>query len=123
MGAISRQAKQLYSFVLENGYEQPDHFPALEDNWPSIAAVLPELIGDDERLLELCSALEFFLEYSGRWDEQLALNLRVEELAVAAKDWKNAGWGAYNVGWTRWEEQNMALPISCEGRGSSREGI
>ena len=51
--------------------------------------------GDNDRLQDLCDALDDFLNFTGRWDERLLLNLQAEEKALAAKDMDNAGWRAY----------------------------
>jgi tetratricopeptide (TPR) repeat protein len=67
----------------------------LENEWPAIAAALPLLIqGENNRLQNSCDALRDFLNFCGRWDEWLSLSLQAEEKALAAADFKNAGWRA-----------------------------
>ena len=95
-----RLTQEMYALALENGYENYDRFPALEAEWPRLAAALPLFLqGENARLQKLCDALTQFLRFSGRWDEQLALSQEAEAKAEAAKDWRNAGWRAYDTGW------------------------
>ena len=95
-----RLTDRVYTLALENGYEEYERFPVLEKEWPAIAAALPLfLAGPNDRLLTLCGALRDFLNFSGRWDELLALSEQAEARAVAAGDLWNAGWRAYDAGW------------------------
>ena len=64
-----------------------ERFPNLEAEWGTIATALPLFVqSENERLQDVCDALANFLNFSGRWDEWLALNQQAEEKAVAAKD-------------------------------------
>jgi tetratricopeptide (TPR) repeat protein len=47
----------------------------------------------------MCSALNNFLNFSGRWAERLSLSLQAGEKALAAQDFYSAGWRAHPVGW------------------------
>jgi tetratricopeptide (TPR) repeat protein len=92
-----RLTDRVYALALENGSDNYERFPTLEAEWPTIAAALPLFLqGDNDKLQRLCTALRFFLDFSGRWDERLALNLQAEEKALARKDTNNAGWRAYD---------------------------
>lgn len=96
----SRLTDQVYTLVIENGYQKYDHFPTLETEWPTIAAALPLFLqGDNTRLQRVCAALRDFLDFSGRWDEWLTLNQQAEEKALIADDFDNAGWRAYQAGY------------------------
>jgi tetratricopeptide (TPR) repeat protein len=96
-----RLTDRVYALALQNGYQEYDRFPALEAEWPRIAAALPLfLAGPNERLQRLCGALKNFLTFFGRWDERLTLFERAEARAIAVGDWRNAGWRAYNAGYT-----------------------
>ncbi len=98
-----RLTDRAYALALENGFEAYDRFPSLEAEWPAIAAALPLfLAGPNDRLQTLCDALKNFLNFSGRWDEGLALGEQAEAKAVAAKDWLDAGWRAYELGWVHY---------------------
>ncbi len=88
-----------YALALENGYEEYDRFPKLEAEWPTIAAALPLFIlGENDRLQTVCSALNKFLEFSGRWDDWLLLSQKAEEKALAVGDHYYAGGRAYAAG-------------------------
>lgn len=94
-----RLTDRVYALALENGYEKHERFPVLEAEWPTIAAALPIfLAGPNDRLQRLCGALTSFLNFSGRWDEWLALSEQAEARAIAAKDWGEAGWRALEAG-------------------------
>src|SRR5215213_5388997 len=94
-----RLEKRAYTLAVENGYEKYDNFPLLDVAWPTVAAALPRfLAGLNDRLQTVCDALHSFLNFTGRWDEWLALSHDAEARAVAAKDFLNAGWRAYDAG-------------------------
>lgn len=98
--SAQRLTDRVYALVRENGYENHGRFPILEANWPTIAAALPLFVqSDNARLQDVCSALSTFLNFSGRWDEQLTLSQQAEEKAIAANDFDNAGWRVYDAGW------------------------
>ncbi|MFZ1462806.1 MAG: tetratricopeptide repeat protein, partial [Anaerolineae bacterium] len=104
----------------ENGYSNYDRFSVLEAEWPRIAAALPHFVaGPNDRLQTLCEALTTFLEFSGRWDEWLALNEQAEARAVAAQDWPNAGWRAHNVGWVHMLRGQAAEVLRWADRASA----
>lgn len=113
----NRLQNQVYALVVENGYENHDRYPVLETNWPSIAAALPVfLAGENEPLQEVCDALRVFLDFTGRWDEWLALMLDAERVAVAAGDDDNAGWRACNVGHDYQLRGQSAEVLACANR-------
>ncbi len=87
-----RLADWAYALVVENGHQQYDRFPALDAAWPRIAAALPVLLaGDNLRLQAAGDALNSFLDFSGRWDDGLALGIAAEARAVLARDHGKAG--------------------------------
>jgi tetratricopeptide (TPR) repeat protein len=95
-----RLADRAYALALENGYDKYDRFPVLEAEWPALAAALPRLVeGENTRLQKTCAALRSFLDFSGRWDEWLSLEVQAEGKALAANDFCSAGWRAYGTGW------------------------
>ncbi len=94
-----RLEKRAYALVVVNGYHQHDRFPVLDAAWPAVAAALPRfLAGSNDRLQTVCTALNRFLDFTGRWDERLALSRGGERRAVADGDLENAGWRAYQAG-------------------------
>ena len=95
-----RLIDRAYALALENGGQNYERFPTLEAEWPAIAAALPLLVqGENDRLQRVCRALKDFLNFSGRWDEWLALSQQAEEKTLAAGDLYHAGWRAYDAGW------------------------
>src|SRR5215213_7972902 len=88
-----------FALIVENGYKGYDNFPVLDAAWPIVAAALPLfLTGPNDRLQIVCDASLRFLEFTGRWDEWVALARDAEPKAVATKDFWNAGWRAYHAG-------------------------
>ncbi len=93
-----RLMDRVYAFVLENGYQNFERYPNLDAEWGTIATALPLFVqGENKRLQDVYSALDNFLNFSGRWDEWLALSTQAEEKAVAAKDFERAGRRAFDV--------------------------
>ncbi|MDQ3803648.1 MAG: tetratricopeptide repeat protein [Acidobacteriota bacterium] len=112
-----RLEKRAYALVLENGYKKFDNFPVLDAAWPTVAAALPRfLAGPNDRLQTVCSAFQYFLNFTGRWDEWLALSRDAEVKAVAAKDFRNAGWRAYQAGWVHYLRGQSAEVLACADR-------
>lgn len=88
-----------YNLIMENGWMNFDRYPTLEAQWPAVVAALQLFVQVDVALFQgVCSALNNFLDYTGRLDEKLILNLEAEEKAVAANDFHQAGWRAYSMG-------------------------
>ncbi len=97
--SIYRLCDHAFVLALENGYEEYDRFPKLEEKWPLLAAALPYFVqGENDHLQRVCDALVTFLNFSGRWDDWLLLYLQAEEKAIAVKDSVNAGWRASQAG-------------------------
>lgn len=119
--AVARSGERLtdrvFALVLENGFDEYERFPELEAEWPAISAALPLFLqGKNEYLQQLCSSLENFLDFSGRWDEQLSLLLQGEEKAVVAQDFSNAGWRAFQAGWVHHLRRQSAEVLACSAR-------
>lgn len=115
-----RLEERAYSLVLENGCKKYDNFPVLDAAWPTVAAALPRLLnGPNYRLQTMCDGLVDFLNFTGRWDELFALSLDAEVKAVAAKDFWNAGWRAYEAGWVLTLRGQSAEVIACADRAAT----
>lgn len=98
-----RLQNRAVALILENGYGQHDRFPVLDEAWPIIAPALPLLLaGPNARLQRVCNALVHFMEFTGRWDERLSLDIEAESRAVAANDFGGAGWRAHYAGFVYW---------------------
>ena len=115
-----RLADRAYALVLENGFNKYERFTVLESEWPVVAAALPRLVqGENTRLQELCGALTFFLDFSGRWDEWVWIEQQAEQKAAAANDFYNAGWQAYRIGWVHYLRHQAADVLACAGRAEA----
>jgi tetratricopeptide (TPR) repeat protein len=92
----------------------------LDAAWPTIAAALPRfLAGPNDLLQTVCNALEVFLDFTGRWDESLALSRDAEAKAVAATDFTNGGWRAYQAGRVRHLRGQMGEVHACADRSAA----
>jgi|GEM_PF-1342411 len=110
---------RVYVLALENGYDNFENFTTLEVEWQAIAAALPLFMQfEDTRLQRIYEALETFLNFSGRWDELLALNLKVEEKALTSEDLSNAGWSAYQSGMIYYKLGRAPELLACADRCS-----
>lgn len=108
-----RLERQVYALVVENGYQNHDRFPVLDADWPTISAALPHfLTGPNDRLQTVCEALQFFLEFTGRWDEP-------ESKAVELRDFLKAGWAAYQAGWMHHQRGQSAEVLACADRAEA----
>jgi len=115
-----RLEKHAYALILENGYEKYDRFPLLDTAWPTVAAALPRfLAGENERLQTVCSAFARFLEFTGRWDEWLALSRDAESRTVAAGNFNKAGWRAYDTGMIHSLRRQSAQVLACADRAEA----
>jgi tetratricopeptide (TPR) repeat protein len=109
-----RLERHAYAIVVENGLDNYDSLSLLEDKWPIIAAALPCILsGPNDRLQTVCSMLHGFLDFTGRWDESLALSIDAEKRAVAETDFYNAGWQAYDQGWIHYLRGQSAEVLVC----------
>lgn len=112
--------QQAYALVVENGYQKHNRFPQLDAAWPTLAAALPLWQrGPNPRLQTVCAALDTFLEFSGRWDEWLALSLAAEQGALAEGDGRNAGWRAHQAGGVHFLRQQAADVLACADRAQA----
>lgn len=112
-----RLADQAYAIAVESGYEEYSRFPVLEAAWPQLAAALPLLIaGDSQRLQTVCAALASFLQFFGRWDDQISLCREAEARAKRAGDFMNAGKRAYEVGFCYSLRGQFAEVLACADR-------
>jgi class 3 adenylate cyclase len=119
-GTGSRLEKRAYALIVENGYDKHERFPVLEAAWPSVAPALPRfLAGPNDRLQTVCSALQAFLNFTGRWDEWLALSQQAEAKAAAAGDHYNAGWRTYHAGMIHCFRGQADAVLACADRAAA----
>jgi tetratricopeptide (TPR) repeat protein len=115
-----RLEKRAYALMVENGYRNYNSFHMLDSAWPTVAAALSRfLVGSNDRLQIASSALDPFLEYTGRWDEQLALSRDAECRAVAAQDFSIAGWRAYQASWIHYLRGQSAEVLAAANRAET----
>jgi tetratricopeptide (TPR) repeat protein len=67
----------------------------------------------------VCDALYAFLDFTGRWDERLALSLDAERRALAVSDFWNAGWRAFQGGWIHNLRRKSAEVRACADRAEA----
>ena len=118
--SLSDRVYTLLSPLMDDNRNK-DHgrFPALEAEWPKVAAAIPLLLqGDYIRLQATSEALTFFHEYRGHWDEMLALSMEAEKKAVAARDWDKAGWEAFRSGRVHRLRWQSAEVLACANRAA-----
>jgi tetratricopeptide (TPR) repeat protein len=121
----NRLEKQVYALAVENGYRKYENFPVLDAAWPTVVAALPRfLAGPNDRLQTVCAAFRYFLDFTGHWDERLALLRDAEAKAVATKDFWNAGWRAHQAGWVYYQHGQSAEVLACADRAEAHwQGI
>lgn len=118
--AGERLEARAFALSLENGWEKHESFPLIDAAWPALAAALPRfLAGPNDRLQALCAAFQDVLHFQGRWDEWRALAQAAEAKALAAQDFRNAGWRAYNSGWMHSQRGQAAEVLACAERAAS----
>ena len=110
-----------YALAMQYGrYHNYEKFPILDTEWNFISAALPRLLqGKNDRLQKVCRQLMVFLNFSGRWDEELWLSDQAEMRAVTAEDIQSAGWRAYDLGWVYSLRKQPAEVLACAARVAS----
>lgn len=119
VGAAGRRLEeQAYALAMQyGGARDKAPFTELEKHWPTLAAAMPLLLaGDNARLQAVCDALDFFLDFSGRWEFLLNLHREAEARALAAGDDYNAGWRAYQAGWVHYALGEAEAVLDCAER-------
>jgi len=118
-------ANRACAMVIECDGNDKD-FCTLDAEWDFLYAALPKLLmGENVRLQMICSKLQVFLEYTGRWDEEIWLAGRAEMRALTANDVEHAGWRAYMAGKIYYFRNQLGEVLECTARASEhwRESI
>ena len=116
----NRLEQRTYSLIVKDGEAKGVPFTALNAAWPRLALALPLfLAGPNLRLQTVCEALDNFLDFTGRWDEGLALSEQAEVKAVAAGDHNNAGWRAHWSGWIYYQRGQADAVLACADRATA----
>ena len=112
--------KRAYALIVENGYNKHHRFHLVYAAWPMVSAAMPRfLAGRNDRLQTFCDALFQLCNFSGRFDESLALNKDAERVALSAKDFSNAGWRAYQAGWIHYLREQSEEVLDCANRSAA----
>ena len=115
--AADRLTARVFDCVTVNGYDKHDQFALIEAQWPLVLASIPLFLqGDNARLQTFCAALDFFMSFSGRWDNWLDLSVKAEEVAKSAGDPRKAGWRAYFAGWVHVLREEGRGVLDCAQR-------
>lgn len=109
----------VYALVLQyGGYDNYEGFHTLESEWDFISAALPRLlIGDNNRLQITCSQLFRFLDFTGRWDDLIWLFEKAEGRTFDNNK-EDAGWRAYQAGYTYYIRNQPANVLACATRAT-----
>ncbi|MGH9601307.1 MAG: tetratricopeptide repeat protein [Terriglobales bacterium] len=116
----NRLEQRAYALIQKNGYRKHTRYPVLDAAWATVAPALPLFIAGQNRPLQtVCDALDFFLDFTGRWDEWLSLSQQAEARAVAAGDYGKAGWRAYRAGRAHSLRQQADAVLACADRAAA----
>ena len=116
----NRLENRAYALIVENSDKGREGRDTLDAAWPTVAPAIPLFVaGPNPRLQTVCEALGFFLDFTGRWDEWLALNRQAETRALAAGDHDNAGRRAYHVGWVHYFRGQGDEVLACAARAAT----
>jgi tetratricopeptide (TPR) repeat protein len=110
-----------YALAMQYGGTNKDYekFPMLDAEWDFISAALPRLLtGNNDRLQMVCDQLDFFLNFTGKWENRLWLSEQAETRAHAAEDKEKAGWRAYRAGFIYYLRNQPAEVLACAKRAS-----
>jgi tetratricopeptide (TPR) repeat protein len=116
----SRLEERAFALIVENGYNRYDRFSALDAAWSNVAPALTLFVaGPNPRLQTVCDALDDFLDFTGRWDEQLSLSQQAEAKAVTSRDYEAAGLRAYDAGWVYYLREQADMVLACAERAAA----
>lgn len=109
-----------YAIALQyGGYDNYEGFRTLNVEWNFVFAALQRLLmGDNDRLRIICDQLTFFLDFTGKWDDLIWFHEQAEARARTDDDKENAGWYAYNAGFTYYLRHQPAEVLACASRAA-----
>ncbi len=100
--------KRAFKMIKKFAGEKHEHFLELNSSWASISPALVLFAnGPNKRLQAMCEELGAFLNFYGKWDERLSLSQAAETRALKAKDFKNAFWVTYEIGYIHFLRNQM----------------
>jgi tetratricopeptide (TPR) repeat protein len=116
----NRLEQRAYALIVENGYDKHDHFPVLDEAWLTVAPALPLFVaGPNKRLQTVCAALDFFFDFTGRWDEWFSLSEQAEAKALTVGDHSSAGWRAFQAGWVNYHRKQADALLASADRAAA----
>ena len=115
--AGQRLEAEAYALATQYGGDDKAPYTELETAWPSIQAALPLFFaGDNDRLQDVCDALDRFLDFRGHWDTLLNLSQDAEVKALAVGDDLSAGWNASTISWIYALQGDAETVLNCAER-------
>ncbi|MBI3169948.1 MAG: tetratricopeptide repeat protein, partial [Chloroflexi bacterium] len=109
-----------YALAMQYGGNAEEGFRTLDAEWDFISAALPRLLtGENTRLQIVCTLLDQFLNFTGRWDDWLWLSEQAETVALANDDKGRAGWRAYRVGFAYYLRNQTKDVLACAARAAN----
>lgn len=111
-------ANKAYTIVMQfGGWHNNEGFRMLDAEWDFLSAALPILLrGDNDCLQTVCNQLHVFLDFTGRWDEEIWLNGLAEMRALNSNDKEHAGWRAYKAGMIYYFRNQIEQLLECAAR-------
>jgi tetratricopeptide (TPR) repeat protein len=117
--ALTDRAYALALALQYGGETNYEGFRTLDAEWDFVSAALPRLLtGDNARLQAVCDQLDYFLNFTGKWDDRIWLSEQAEARALAIDDKENAGWRAYRAGFTYTLRNQPAEVLACAARAT-----
>ena len=109
-----------YALAMQHGgHTNYEGFRVLDAEWDFISAAIPRLlIGGNDRLQSFYSQIDYFLDFTGRWDDALWLTRATEERALATNNKEEAGRRAYEAGWIYQLRNQPAEVLACAARAA-----
>ncbi len=116
-----RLERRAYALIVENGDDNYARFPQLNADWHIVSPALTVFVAEESkhRLQRVCDALWRFFEYTGRWDEWLALEEQAEAKALANRDYRYAGWRAEKAGRVHFLREEADAVLACANRAAA----
>jgi len=108
------------ALALQHGYRNYEDFKILEHEWHFIEASWSRLsLTKPHQLRLLRDLLHQFLNFSGRWDEEILLNQMVEQNAIKENDNHGAGLSAFYIGYIHFVRKQSDEVLSCALRAET----
>ncbi|MBK9927299.1 MAG: DUF4062 domain-containing protein [Anaerolineales bacterium] len=105
------------ALALQYGYHNYEGFETLDNEWHFIVASWYQIaLEDSKRLFVLRTLLHQFLNFTGRWDDEILLNQMTEQKAIDNKDDHEAGLSAFYSGYAYFLRGQAEKVLECAKR-------